>query len=183
MSRWIIAVVIALAVVWLVRNRRPSATEDRTPSPTIAASSALRDAVLTRQLLADLKPTSPGAVRGVVMDWNLGDGLATLVAIDDGSVSLYLDPGGGTIGAGVHPNVARAADAFRHAGEAQRAAFRERSTFPIPGPDSATFYLLTDSATLSSGPISVHDLLQSANPLAALGNAAQALFAEVRQAK
>jgi len=33
-------------------------------------------------------PVATGEIRGVVMDWNLGDGLATLVAIDDGAVRL-----------------------------------------------------------------------------------------------
>ena len=180
MSRLIVAVVFVLALVWFVRTRRPAATDRST---TIAAASALRDGVLSRQLLSDLKPSVPGAVRGVVMDWNLGDGLATLAAIDDGSVSLYLNSGGGTIGAGTHPNVAHAADAFRQAGAEQRAAFHEHTTFPEPGPDSVTFYLLTDSATFSSGTIAVKDLQQSTHPLATLGNAAQALFAEVRQTK
>lgn len=117
------------------------------------------------------------------MDWNTSGGLATLVAIDDGSVSLYLNPGGGVIGAGTHANVANAASVFRDAATVQRKLFRETTAFPAPGPDSVVFYLLTDSATLTSGPIAVSDIQSTSHPFAAVGAASQALLAEVRQAK
>lgn len=180
MSRFIIGLILVLAILWLVRSRGPVRI-DRDPGAS--AVEALRAGVLSRSSLSGLAPAAPGSIRGTVMDWNLGDGLATLVAIDDGSVSLYLKPGGGVIGAGSHAEVAHAAEAFRQAAISQRTAFHESTTFPAPGRDSVVFYLLTDSATLSSGSIAANDLQQSSHPFAALGNAAQLLLTQVRQVK
>jgi hypothetical protein len=53
-------------------------------------------------------PEHPG-VSGLVVDIPAGGGaFATLVAMGDGSTSLYSSTGGGTIGAGAHPAVAAA---------------------------------------------------------------------------
>jgi hypothetical protein len=181
MTRYILGLIALLVGIWVVRGRRSPQAEERVRGA--AAARALRDGVLSRQMLAGLPTAAPGTIRGAVMDWNLGDGLATLVAIEDGAVSLYLNPGGGIIGAGTHTNVASAAEAFRNAAARQRTAFSERATLPAPGPDSVVFYLLTDSATLSSGSVAVADVQQGTHPLAALATASQALFAEVRRAK
>src|SRR4029077_10438111 len=43
------------------------------------------------------KPTQPWAA---LMDWSLGSGTATVVAISDGTASVYLSSGGGSIGGG-----------------------------------------------------------------------------------
>jgi hypothetical protein len=58
---------------------------------------------------AGLSPTEalPRAY-GVVMDTAYENGVATLVAFADGTTSLYLSSGGGTIGAGQHERVATA---------------------------------------------------------------------------
>lgn len=116
------------------------------------------------------------------MDWNLGAGLATLVAIDDGTVSLYLNPGGGVIGAGANAKVASAATKFRDEGNRQRTAFADSETFPEPGTGTVVYYLLTDTETLTSGPIPVADIQQRTHRLATLGAASQALLSEVRLA-
>lgn len=117
------------------------------------------------------------------MDWGVGGGLATLVAIDDGAVSLYLNPGGGIIGAGTRPAVARAAEVFRSQVLPVRGAFVATSSFTVPGPDSVAFYILTDTATLTSGVIAGDQLDREGHPLRALSTAAQALLTEVRRAR
>jgi len=144
-------------------------------------AATLRNGVLTRQMIAGL-PKKPGAIRGVVMDWGLGGGLATMIAIDDGTVSLYLNPGGGMIGAGPKPNVAAAATRFRAEAERVRDQFTPRTSFPPPAEDSVVFYLLTDDATLVSPSIDWKTRAGSSSPLAPLNEAAQELMTQIRKA-
>jgi hypothetical protein len=179
MIRVLVILAIVVAVTLLLRPRWRAFGERR--ARAAAAAAALREEVLSRRFISALPPGAPGAVRGAVMDWGVGDGLATLVALEDGTVSLYLNPGGGIIGAGTHPNVAQAAKAFRAEAANARTAFTAADTFPRPGPDSYTFYLLTDSATLRAGPVSVGAVRGTSHPLAAVAGAAQALMTEVRR--
>jgi hypothetical protein len=51
-------------------------------------------------------------VFGVVMDTGHPEGASTLVALADGTTSLYLSSGGGMIGGGEHPQVAAASIAL-----------------------------------------------------------------------
>ncbi len=53
-----------------------------------------------------------------VMETGYEEGVATLVAVADGSVSLYFSKGGGVIGGGSHESVRGAAAAFLDAAEA-----------------------------------------------------------------
>jgi len=170
------AIVVAAGLWWRSGRERHAGVAD--------AAGALREMVLSRRMLADLPPASiAGAPRGVVMDWNMGNGLATLVAIDDGAVSLYLNPGGGIIGAGTHAGVVPVAEQFRSEATRQRQLFRPTETYAAPGADSIVFYLLTDSATLTTGPIASRELERSDHALFALNGAAQKLVAAVRQVR
>jgi hypothetical protein len=176
---WVtIAVVFILFAARALSNRKGSA-EQR--ARTAEAAAALREGLLTRQMLAQMPP-KPGAVRGAVMDWGLGGGLATMLAIDDGTVSLYLNPGGGVIGAGTKPNVAAAATRFRAEAERVRDQFTAQTTFPKPANGSVVFYLLTDSATLVSPAIEWTTRAGSGSPLAPLNEAAQELMTQIRKA-
>jgi hypothetical protein len=178
MSPTLLAVSTAVLLGLLVFAQRKSKSQRANAADQAAA---LREGVLSRRMLQGLPPSAPDAIRGVVMDWNVSGAIATLVAIDDGSVSLYLNPGGGIIGAGTHAPVASAAVTFRNEGTRQRASFRSTSAYPPPVPDAVTFYLLTDSATLTSQSFSTDALQQPEHPFAMLGATAQALIAEVRQ--
>lgn len=50
-------------------------------------------------------------VFGVIMDTTFASGTVTLVALADGTASLYASTGGGVIGGGAHERVAVAAPA------------------------------------------------------------------------
>src|SRR5215468_5447884 len=105
MNRPLIALAAVVVVTLAVRGWWRGGAEQRAQAAEAAAK--LREGVLSRAMLSGLPPGTPGGIRGAVMDWNLGGGLATLVAIEDGTVSLYLNPGGGIIGAGTHASVAQ----------------------------------------------------------------------------
>ncbi|MDB6035820.1 MAG: hypothetical protein JWM16_6158 [Verrucomicrobiales bacterium] len=181
MTRTLIVLAVLLCAGLVIRSRWQAWTLRR--AQTAAAAAGLREQVLSRRMLPPRPDGDPTVVRGVVMDWSLGSGVATLIAIDDGTVSLYLNPGGGVIGAGTHPAVARAAAAFRQEGLRVRHAFIETSSFSAPGPDSMAFYILTDAATLKSGVVAADQIGKTGDPLGPLGAAAQALLTEVRRAK
>ncbi|MFN8581628.1 MAG: hypothetical protein U0163_11720 [Gemmatimonadaceae bacterium] len=180
MSVGILIGVVAVGAVLLgLRSVRP-----KSPVGIDAgnASAGLREGVLSRTMLSGVTAESPDAPIGAVMDWNVGSGLATLVAIVDGTVSLYVTPGGGTIGAGTRAEVAAAATTFRMVTSRAATHFRATSEYPAPSPDTVVFYLLFRDKTLSTGPLPVADLTSPTHPLAVVGGAAQALLTQVRRA-
>src|SRR5258706_9121922 len=94
---------IRLAGLWLSgRQNRP---QNHNPVVTPEAKNpylGLRSQILElkRQkigLAAPAKPTEPWAA---VMDWGVTNGTAPVVAISDGTASIYLSSGGGSIGGG-----------------------------------------------------------------------------------
>lgn len=179
-TRVILAIALGSAVViglsQLQRRGPPSA-------PATGAGATLRRKILAREFLAGFPPGRPGVPRCVLMDWNVGGGVATLVAFDDGTVSLYSSAGGGIIGAGAHENVKPSATAFREAATAVLARFTPTDTFPLPaGNANVIFYAVMDSVTLSSGEIEASITgLPADHPLAGLFGRAQALITEIRR--
>jgi hypothetical protein len=174
-----IALVFVLLAAFIASRPSKRAGAERR-ARAAAMSASLRDGVLTRRMLAGLPP-KPGAVRGVVMDWNLGDGVATLVAIDDGTVSLFMGAGGDVIGAGGKPSVAAAATRFLSEADRVRDGFASSTSGAGPGRDSVRFYVLTDTATLAAPSIDAATSGRAA-ALGPLNEAAQALIAEIRKA-
>lgn len=83
-------------------------------------------------------------IYGVIMDWDLGEGTATLVSFLTGDASLYLSSGGGLIGGGGHDNVIQATSNFIKKSEnyLDRASLTE--TTPLPDKNGLTFYFLTN---------------------------------------
>src|SRR2546428_10544797 len=107
-TRIALAVAVILAVLFVPQWLR---SRGRGRDQAAHASAVLRENILTRQFIAQFPPGKPGTPRCVLMDWNVGGSVATLVALDDGTVSLYLSSGGGGIGEGGRAKVARAAGA------------------------------------------------------------------------
>ena len=178
----LVAVLLAAVVIGgsLLQRRRP------TVSPQFQGpSGALREKILARQFVANLPAGPAGVPRCVLMDWNVGGGVATLVAFDDGSTSLYFSSGGGFIGAGAHQNVARAAAAFRAEGLRALSRFTPTDTFPVPSQDGhVVFYAVMDSVTLTSGDIPAGMTgLPRGHPLSGLFTQAQSVVSEIRRAR
>jgi hypothetical protein len=161
-------------------ERQAKSAEERAKSA--ATSAMLRHKVLSREFLSGAPRGEPGAVRCVVMDWNVGSGVATLVAFDDGTTSLYFSFGGGVIGAGTHEGVRRVATSFREEGAKVADRFTAATEYPLPSEGTAVFYVVTDSATVSSGPIADEELQRPDHPLSDLARSAQEVIAQVRKA-
>jgi hypothetical protein len=117
---------------------------DSTDAETRATAAKRRDVyreLRGRALHADpgevgLRPTgSLPRVYGVLMDTGYPEGCATLLALADGTASLYLSSGGGFIGGGEHPQVAAAGRRFVQAAEQNldRIPLARNATLPPVG--------------------------------------------------
>jgi hypothetical protein len=107
----------------------------------------LRDTILS------LDPTSVGIhqtaatpnVWGVVMDWSLDDAVATIVSLADGTTSMYLSTGGGSLGAGEHPAAAAASLSAVRLAETMLDDFPGATGSPLPPRGRTALTLLTFS--------------------------------------
>ena len=121
-------------------------------------------------------------VWAAVMDWHVGSGVATLVAILEGTVSLYLSSGGGIIGAGAHADVFAVAKRFVTTMERHRNALKPTSDPPLPGSGGVRFIARTFEETLASDEVPTEELGEGQHALSPVFDVAQELIAVVRQA-
>lgn len=107
------------------------------------AYTGLRNMALTTKPDAvNLKPAA-GEVWGILMETGYPEAVVTLVALGDGTVSIYFSNGGGIIGLGPHPGPQRAGKAL--IAYSQRYSKRGAKTkkYPLPMPSYTRFYFLT----------------------------------------
>jgi hypothetical protein len=99
-------------------------------------------------------------VYGVLMDWPVGEHVATLLSTSTGAASLYTTSTFGIIGGEGHEQVRTAAIAFVRAADRLFDSSTPTTTYPYPAAGHVRFYLLTfggvrvvdtDLATIESG--------------------------------
>lgn len=83
-------------------------------------------------------------VWGVMMELGEAEVVVSLVALLDGSVSIYLSDGNGVLGCGLHPDVRLAAAKMLNIAGHVVAACEPVASYPMPGEGHVRFYLLTD---------------------------------------
>jgi hypothetical protein len=135
----------------------------------------------SREKLGISAPSNSNQTWGVVMDWGLETGSATVVALSDGTASVYLSTGGGSIGGGQSHEAIRngAANAVRIAAGFQP-SMRPATGYPLPSLDEVTFYVLTDTGVFSeSAP--AKDLSSDQHALSPLGDAMQEIISQYRK--
>jgi hypothetical protein len=182
----IIAVAIVVVIYLVVRSRKSHSkpvTEAATvskPSPEVVYQ-GLRNMVLhgTRERFG-LPPTkSPTEPWGVVMDWGVPNGTATVMALLDGSASIYMSGGGGFLGGQKQESVRTAAHlALATAAEFQ-SQLKTTTDYSLPAPGDVVFYLLTDSGTFTATE-KEEELRKPGHPLLKLGNAMQNVITQYR---
>ncbi|MEA5005597.1 MAG: hypothetical protein VB022_04200 [Rikenellaceae bacterium] len=97
--------------------------------------------VTTEQLgLKDLKADD---IYGVIMDWDLGEGIMTLITYKTGDASMYLSTGGGVFGGGQHENVNKASKQFVKLADKYLDKTVKTDLTPIPDKNCVRFYFLT----------------------------------------
>ncbi len=112
---------------------------------------SLRSRVLTlNPAELELTRDDRGPVWGMLMETGYPTGVATLVAIGDGTVSLCFSSGGGVIGAGEHPAVRNAAESFLHLGPEFLPHSSVTKEFPLPAMGHTRFYFLTFDGVLTA---------------------------------
>jgi hypothetical protein len=89
-------------------------------------------------------------VWGVLMDTGYTVGTATLVALADGTTSLYYSTGGGMLGSGEYTPVAEASKALVTQAENHLQQMSSTEKLPLPEVGQVRFTLLTYSGTFTA---------------------------------
>ena len=103
----------------------------------------------------------------------------TVIALADGSTSLYLSNGGGVIGGHSHESVRQASQNFLRQANDSLAGLKRCEIFPIPDTAQTVFYVLTDSGMLTGGALE-NDLAQGTHPLSSLFHTGNGVVTEMR---
>jgi len=113
------------------------------------------------------------------MEIGLSNAIATIVAIADGTVSMYVSTGGGVIGAGGHAAVRAAADRFRTVAADSRGLLMQTEDFPLPETGQVRFHTRTADGDFT-GSAEEAVLRPGRHPLSPLYGAGQDLLTEIR---
>jgi len=122
----------------------------------------------------------PGGVWGVVFELGLPTSTVTVVALADGTTSLYTTGGFGIIGGGAHPAVVVANRKLREAVAAQLPAFRPDPATGPPGPEDLRVRALTSGGRLVAD-ATQSDLLDGTHPFSDLFFAGHAVISGLRE--
>jgi hypothetical protein len=115
------------------------------------AYSGLRGMVLSAKPDSiGIKLKEPSEVWGVVMETGYPTAVVSLVALADGTVSLYFSNGGGILGLGQHAGPHRAAQSFLASSQQYAKQAPPTKSYPLPKPSYTRFYLLTGNGVLTT---------------------------------
>ena len=143
----------------------------------------LRSMALTVDLASlRIREGEPWGGAGVaLMEIGMERAVASIVAVADGTVSLYLSTGGGTIGAGEHSAVRSEAGRFRTVMADSRNLLTGTRDFPLPGPGEVRFHArIGEDGFTGAAPEAT--LRGGRHPLSPLYAAGQDLLTEIRLA-
>jgi hypothetical protein len=138
-----------------------------------------------RKMVFDVKPADLGLklsgndLWGVVMETGYPNGVVTLVALADGTVSIYFSGGGGIIGLGQHDGPHRAAQALLAFAPQYLPQAKPTKNFPLPRKDYTRFYLLTNKGSMTAE-AKEDDLGNNRHALSPLFHKAHELIGEIR---
>jgi hypothetical protein len=139
------AALVIGAVYLLKENAEPSRPESGAvpgPAPVAPESSSPRDQLL-HSTAQQAGVTPIRGVWGVVMERGFAKGVATVVALADGTASMYLSTGASAVGGGAYPPAHAAA--LKLCEQAADALGETTPTheFPAPAKGRVRFYVLT----------------------------------------
>jgi len=120
-----------------------------------------------------------GQTIAVLMETGLEDACYTLVAVSDGTASLYFSNGGGIIGAGEYEKGARAAHDFIQFSGKFEQYFSITKKYPLPQPGKTRFYIIK-SGTILTGEYNESDLGNGKLVLSPLFYKGHDLITEIR---
>ena len=168
----------AALIRWRRRSQRLQAPEEKKANNY----SFLRAQALNWKCPQPVPTESGGRAKpcAVVMDWAVGSGVSTVVAVLDGSASIYHSTGGGMIGGAYSVSGLRevAIHAVSIAGDFLD-VMQPTHDFPLPGHGGVIFYVVTDRGVYMAR-ASVELLSSNRHPLSALGKDMQAIITSYR---
>lgn len=124
----------------------------------------------------------PHEVWGILMETGMERGSYTLVALADGTTSLYFSTGGGIIGAGEQAPVRQASGRFIALANDSVAAARPTDAYPLPEAGQTVFYFLTFHG-IRTYAAKEADLGEMRDGLSNLFHAGHGVITAVRQAQ
>jgi len=116
---------------------------------------------------------------GVLMETGYPEGSATLVAMADGSASIYLSSGGGTIGGIANETIRKAAKQMVQIASQFQPQVKQTTAFPLPEKGETIFYLLTDGGVFFARAVE-EQLGENRHPLSRLFHAGHSVISEIR---
>jgi hypothetical protein len=120
----------------------------------------------------------PGA-SVAMMEMPVGDAIASIVAVADGTVSLYTSSGGGVLGAGEYGAARAAGQRFLRAAADHAAWMTATTEFPLPAAGKVCFHVRTPDGDYTSE-VAEDTLRARRDELAALYLAGQDVLSELR---
>ncbi len=115
------------------------------------------------------------------MDWGVNNGTATVVAVADGTVSIYLSSGGGSLGGGQgHAAIREAGHKFLNLAKESLSKMQKTMEYPLPSKGQVYFYVRTSGGVFTAR-TSQEELNSRSHPLRSLGDAAQEIITKYRQ--
>jgi hypothetical protein len=127
-----------------------------------------------------LKPDPANPVFGVLMETGYKDAAATLLAVGDGTVSLYFSNGGGIIGLGEYKGPRKACISLLSLANQFAPLLQPATEFSLPAKGRVIFYFLTTSGVLTTN-VKENDLGRNKHALSPLFHKAQEVITQARQ--
>ena len=133
----------------------------------------LRNMILTK------RPPGFTGFWGVVMDMGMPRGLATLIVVADGTVSMYTSAGGGIIGVGPHEGPKRVSGELLQFAPRFSSYCKQTTVFPLPKPGNTRFYLMGPEAVVTEE-VNSEELGNGKHVLSPLFRKCHELLSEIR---
>ncbi len=187
--KFAIPVAILVAVLWLVARSRAQTASAGAQSEKVKATATspqdvyfgLRNKMLQGSRKEFSLPPGTGANDpwGVLMDWGMEKATVTVVAVSDGSASVYFSSGGGFIGGGGQEPIRVAAKSAVEAARSVPLSTPGSAPYPLPDRGGVVFYVLTDGGVYRTS-TSERELNSKSDSLRKLGDAMQGVITQYR---
>ena len=138
------------------------------PLEPAAISAMLRNNVFNLKIedIGLTREKSP-LVWGVMMELGYQDVVVSLVALADGSCSVYLSDGSGAVGCGLYSEVRQSAANMLTVAQRMLSQCQPTIVYPVPVESQARFYLLTGKGVYTTN-ASRHEMDEGAKEIAEL---------------
>ena len=117
--------------------------------PKTAAKSPAEIYAGLRNMILTKRPPDFHGFWGVVLDMGMPNGTATMIAVADGTVSLYTSTGGGIIGLGPHEGPKKSASELLQFAPKFVQHCQRTLVYPLPSSGNTRFYLMSSDTTVS----------------------------------